>query len=148
MNLRQLEVFQAVLQTGSMSAAARLLCVTPSAVSKAVAHTELQLGYALFTRSPAGLTPTPEAQVLATESAGIHRQLEGLRQTARNLARGEGGRSFGGQMRAALGVEGWVSDTVTMGFSGMYRLNAIRDLQKGWVVGHAMQGVFEIGFHW
>ena len=48
----------------------------------------------------------------------------------------------------ALGVEGWVSDTVTMGFSGMYRLNAIRDLQKGWVVGHAMQGVFEIGFHW
>lgn len=91
MNLRQLEVFQAVLQTGSMSAAARLLCVTPSAVSKAVAHTELQLGYALFTRSPAGLTPTPEAQVLAAESAGIHRQLEGLRQTARNLARGEGG---------------------------------------------------------
>lgn len=64
------------------------------------------------------------------------------------LARGEGGRSFGGQMRAALGVEGWVSDTVTMGFSGTYRLNAIRDLQKGWVVGHAMQGVFEIGFHW
>ena len=64
------------------------------------------------------------------------------------LARGEGGRSFGGQMRAALGVEGWVSDTVTIGFAGMYRLNGIRDLQKGWVVGHAMQGVFEIGFHW
>ena len=65
MNLRQLEVFQAVLQTGNMSAAARLLCITPSAVSKAIAHTELQLGYRLFNRSPAGLTPTPEAQVLA-----------------------------------------------------------------------------------
>ena len=68
MNLRQLEVFQAVLQTGNMSAAARLLCITPSAVSKAIAHTELQLGYRLFNRTPSGLTPTPEAQVLAALS--------------------------------------------------------------------------------
>ena len=86
MNLRQLEVFQVVLQTGSMSAAARLLCITPSAVSKAVAHTELQLGYRLFNRTPAGLTPTPEAQVLAMESGSIYRQLDALQRTARNLA--------------------------------------------------------------
>lgn len=91
MNLRQLEVFQAVLQTGNMSAAARLLCITPSAVSKAVAHTELQLGYRLFTRSPSGLSPTPEARLLAMESASIHRQLDGLRRTARNLGRSDSG---------------------------------------------------------
>jgi DNA-binding transcriptional LysR family regulator len=91
MNLRQLEVFQAVLQTGNMSAAARLLCVTPSAVSKAIAHTELQLGYRLFLRGPSGLTPTPEAQVLATESGSIHRQLESLQRTARNLGARDGG---------------------------------------------------------
>lgn len=91
MNLRQLEVFQAVLQTGNMSAAARLLCITPSAVSKAVAHTELQLGYRLFLRTPSGLTPTPEAQVLATESTGIYRQLDALKRTARNLATSDSG---------------------------------------------------------
>jgi DNA-binding transcriptional LysR family regulator len=91
MNLRQIEVFQAVLQTGSMSAAARLLCITPSAVSKAVAHAELQLGYRLFDRTPAGLTPTPEAQVLAVESGNIHRQLDALQRTARNLATAEQG---------------------------------------------------------
>lgn len=91
MNLRQLEVFQAVLQTGNMSAAARLLCVTPSAVSKAVAHTELQLGYRLFIRTPTGLTPTPEAQVLAAESLSIHRQLDALQRTARNLATSDSG---------------------------------------------------------
>ena len=91
MNLRQLEVFQAVLQTGNMSAAARLLCITPSAVSKAVAHTELQLGYRLFLRTPSGLTPTPEAQVLATESTGIYRQLDALKRTARNLAASDSG---------------------------------------------------------
>lgn len=96
MNLRQLEVFQAVLQTGNMSAAARLLCITPSAVSKAVAHTELQLGYRLFVRTRQGLTPTPEACVLATESQGIHQQLDALRRTARNL-----GTSDEGQVRLA-----------------------------------------------
>ncbi len=91
MNLRQLEVFQAVLQTGNMSSAARLLCVTPSAVSKAMAHTELQLGYRLFNRTPSGLTPTPEAQVLAAESHSIQRQLDALKRTARNLAARDGG---------------------------------------------------------
>jgi DNA-binding transcriptional LysR family regulator len=87
MNLRQLDVFQAVMQTGNMSAAARLLHITPSAVSKTVAHTELQLGYPLFTRSQGSLTPTPEARVLFEESAQVHRQLDALRQIAQNLGR-------------------------------------------------------------
>ena len=71
MNLRQLEVFQAVMQTGNMSAAARLICITPSAVSKTIAHTELQLGYKLFTRGKGTLAPTPEARVLFEESTLI-----------------------------------------------------------------------------
>jgi DNA-binding transcriptional LysR family regulator len=85
MNLRQLEVFQAVMQTGNMSAAARLVCITPSAVSKTVAHTELQLGYKLFTRTKGALAPTPEAMVLYGESAAIHTKLEELRKIAGNL---------------------------------------------------------------
>ena len=85
MNLRQLEVFQAVMQTGNMSAAARVICITPSAVSKTIGHTELQLGYKLFTRSKGQLAPTAEAQVLFAESAHIHEQLEQLRRIAVNL---------------------------------------------------------------
>jgi DNA-binding transcriptional LysR family regulator len=85
MNLRQLEVFQAVMTTGNMSAAARLVCITPSAVSKTVAHTELQLGYKLFTRTKGALAPTPEAMVLFAESAVIHTKLEELRRIAGNL---------------------------------------------------------------
>ena len=77
MNLRQLEVFQAVMQTGNMSAAARLICITPSAVSKTIAHTELQLGYKLFTRGKGTLAPTPEARVLFEESTLIHQKLDG-----------------------------------------------------------------------
>ena len=60
-------------------------------------------------------------------------------------------RSYGGQVRAAVGVEAWVSNTVTLGFSGTYRLNAFKDLPgqgPGWTIGHAMQGVLELGLHW
>lgn len=85
MNLRQLEVFQAVMQAGNMSAAARLVCITPSAVSKTIAHTELQLGYKLFTRTRGTLAPTPEALVLYSESTAIHRKLDELRRIAGNL---------------------------------------------------------------
>jgi DNA-binding transcriptional LysR family regulator len=85
MNLRQLEVFQAVMQTGNMSAAARLICITPSAVSKTIAHTELQLGYKLFTRGKGTLAPTPEARVLFEESTLIHQKLDGLKRIAVNL---------------------------------------------------------------
>ena len=85
MNLRQLEVFQAVMQTGNMSAAARLICITPSAVSKTISHTEIQLGYPLFIRGTGTLTPTPEARVLFEESAAIHHKLDGLKRMAQNL---------------------------------------------------------------
>jgi DNA-binding transcriptional LysR family regulator len=85
MNLRQLEVFQAVMQTGNMSAAARLVCITPSAVSKTIGHAELQLGYKLFTRTKGTLAPTPEAMVLFGESTAIHARLHELRKIAVNL---------------------------------------------------------------
>ncbi|OOG43884.1 LysR family transcriptional regulator [Polaromonas sp. A23] len=91
MNLRQLEVFQAVMQTGNMSAAARLICITPSAVSKTISHTELQLGYKLFTRAKGTLAPTPEARVLFEESTLIHRKLDELKRIAVNLRQADGG---------------------------------------------------------
>lgn len=92
MNLRQLEVFHAVMQTGNMSAAARLVCITPSAVSKTISHAELQLGYKLFTRAKGVLVPTPEAMVLHTQSAEIHGKLAELRRIAVNLKQVDAGR--------------------------------------------------------
>jgi DNA-binding transcriptional LysR family regulator len=85
MNLRQLEVFQAVMQTANMSAAGKLLALTPSAVSKTISHAELQLGYNLFVRGPRGLVPTPEARVLFAEAAQIYGMLDGFKKTAKNL---------------------------------------------------------------
>lgn len=71
MNLRQVEVFAAIMKTGSISGAARLLRVSAPAVSKMIRRTEDQLGYALFERHVGRLHPTPEARSLfsVTESA-------------------------------------------------------------------------------
>ncbi len=79
------------MQTGNMSAAARLICITPSAVSKTIGHTELQLGYKLFTRAKGTLAPTPEAHVLFEESTLIHRKLDELKRIALNLRQADGG---------------------------------------------------------
>jgi DNA-binding transcriptional LysR family regulator len=92
MRLRHIEVFQAVMETGSMSAAARLIHLTQSAVSRSVANAELQLGYPLFHRVGGRLVPTTEGLALFEESSGIFERLESLKRTAHNLRSGEEGR--------------------------------------------------------
>jgi DNA-binding transcriptional LysR family regulator len=91
MRLRHIEVFQAVMETGSMSAAARLIHLTQSAVSRAVANAETHLGYPLFHRSAGRLVPTSEGLALFEESSAIFERLESLKRTAMNLKSGEQG---------------------------------------------------------
>jgi DNA-binding transcriptional LysR family regulator len=91
MRLRHIEVFQAVMETGSMSAAARLIHLTQSAVSRSVANAELQLGYPLFHRVGGRLVPTTEGLALFEESSAIFEKLESLKRTAHNLKSGEQG---------------------------------------------------------
>ncbi|WP_018608268.1 LysR family transcriptional regulator [Uliginosibacterium gangwonense] len=56
--------FLAVLQEGSLSAAARALGLTQPTIGRQVAALEHQLGVALFTRSQTGLAPTDAASEL------------------------------------------------------------------------------------
>lgn len=91
MRLRHIEVFQAVMETGSMSGAGRLINLTQSAVSRVIAHAENSLGYPLFKRVAGKLVPTTEGLVLFQESAGLFERLEALRKTARNLKSGLSG---------------------------------------------------------
>ena len=64
MRLRHIEVFNAIMLTGSVSAAARLINITQPAVSRTLQHAELQLGFPLFQRAKGRLTPTTEALTL------------------------------------------------------------------------------------
>jgi DNA-binding transcriptional LysR family regulator len=90
MRLKHIEAFNAVMLTGSVSAAARLLHVTQPAVTQTIRHAELQLGYALFTRQRSRLVPTREAQALYPEVQRLMSQLESVRRLSQALGQGEG----------------------------------------------------------
>jgi DNA-binding transcriptional LysR family regulator len=88
MRLRHIEVFNAVMLTGSVSAAARLINVTQPAVSRILAHAELQLGFALFQRIKGRLTPTSEAQTLYQHIERLFNQLDEVQRLAVSLKMG------------------------------------------------------------
>ncbi|MFT3820604.1 MAG: LysR substrate-binding domain-containing protein [Rubrivivax sp.] len=62
MNLRQMEVFRAVMVTGTVAGAADLLHVSQPSVSKSLALTERRTKLKLFERVKGRLVPTPEAK--------------------------------------------------------------------------------------
>lgn len=63
--------FLAVLREGSLSGAARVLGTAQPTVRRRIEDLERQLGVALFTRSPAGLTPTALARELAAPAEAM-----------------------------------------------------------------------------
>lgn len=85
MNLRHMEVFRAVMLTGSISGAAELLHVSAPAVSKLLAHAARQSRLVLFERIKGRLVPTPEAQQLYQEVEMLWRGVERVRDVTRSL---------------------------------------------------------------
>lgn len=92
MNLRQMEVFHAIMQTGSVTAAARQLHVTQPAVSAVLKHCEEQLGLRLFERVAGRLQPTREAEAIFPDIAGVFGQLEEVTALTQDLGAGRVGR--------------------------------------------------------
>ena len=90
MNLKQMEVFKSVMQTGSVSAAAELLHVTPPAVSRMMKHLQLQLGVPLFERVGNRLVPTADAKRLQHEIERVYSGIEQVNQVAQSLKTGRG----------------------------------------------------------
>lgn len=91
MKLRQLEVFHAVMSTGSVTQAARLLHVTQPSVSAVLKHAEEQLGIKLFARLGGRLIATPEADQLFPEIDRIFSQIEGLKRITDDVREGRFG---------------------------------------------------------
>lgn len=75
LKVRQLEVFKAVMETGSVTAAAARLSCTQPAVSVALAKFEKSSGLTLFDRVRGRFVPTPEGEALYVE---VDRGLSGL----------------------------------------------------------------------
>lgn len=65
--LRHMEIFRAVMLTGSASGAARMLFISQPVISRTLAHIESSLGLMLFERKNGALNPTENARVIFRE---------------------------------------------------------------------------------
>ncbi|MFI6155106.1 LysR family transcriptional regulator [Kitasatospora sp. NPDC051170] len=91
MTLDDLRVFAAVCRAGSLSAVARDLTCSQSAVSQHVKRLERELGLPLVERHPRGVVPTAAGRLLHTAVAGGLGGIDHALRTIAELAHGEGG---------------------------------------------------------
>jgi DNA-binding transcriptional LysR family regulator len=85
LNPRQIEAFRAVVLTGSVGMAAKLINVTQPAVSRMIRDLQQQLALTLFERRGTGLVPTSEALSLYAEVERAFVGLERISQMATEL---------------------------------------------------------------
>lgn len=72
----EMEIFVRVYETGSFSAAARQLTLTPSAVAKLIGRLEQRLGVVLFLRSTRSLRPSAEGDAYYERARAILAEIE------------------------------------------------------------------------
>lgn len=88
MNINQIKYLAAVVEHGSLSAAAKDRGVTVQAVSKAISELERELGHPLFARDSRGVNPTPFGRAFSDKARQVLAGFEELEALARS-----GGRS-------------------------------------------------------
>ncbi|HBL65316.1 MAG TPA: LysR family transcriptional regulator [Achromobacter sp.] len=91
LNLRQIEVFRAIMMAGSISGAGRMLHVSQPAVSRVLALTESRLGYRLFERVKSRLSPTAEARRLYAEVEQVYGGIQRVNDLAASLGQSGAG---------------------------------------------------------
>ena len=91
LNLRQIEIFRAVMITGSISGASELLFVSQPAVSRLLSHTEQRVGFALFERIKGRLYATPEAKKLFHEVENVYQAVQRVNELAHDLSENRSG---------------------------------------------------------
>ncbi|NLS06086.1 LysR family transcriptional regulator [Rhizobium sp. P32RR-XVIII] len=110
MNLRQLEVFHAIMVTGSVTAAADLLNVSQPAISAILKHCESRLKLKLFERTGGRLRPTREAEALFPDVAAVFGRLDAIGRLTNDLV---GGRIGSLSIAAAFPIaNGYLAESV------------------------------------
>lgn len=91
MQLRQLEIFRAVMMHGTVTAAARSLTISQPAATAGIRALERRLDLTLFRRSHGRLQPTPEAEGLYQEVDRIFRTVAVVEKYAHDLKEAHSG---------------------------------------------------------
>src|SRR5258707_7251123 len=80
MDVHQLELFLAVMESSSMTRAAEKIHLSPGAVSLQLHNLAMELNTELFVRSGKRLGPTPAATRLAEHGKAVVQQMSKIRQ--------------------------------------------------------------------
>lgn len=86
LTFHQIDVFRAVMITGSLSSAAQQLNISQPSLGRSVKRTEDLVGFALFDRVRGRLLPTAEARSLFRSVQHIQEQLDGLGEVILRIA--------------------------------------------------------------
>ncbi len=109
LTLRHIEVFNALMQAGSISRAAKTLNLTQPAVSIALSRIEDELGFPLFHRAKGYFAPTREAQLLHGEAEQSLRAVERVRGRAAEIRAGRlGAITIASNGACAINLLPWV----------------------------------------
>jgi DNA-binding transcriptional LysR family regulator len=90
LTLRQIEVIRAIMVTGTVGGAARLLHVSSPGISRVMKHAESLLGLKLFSRRGGRYSPTREAREIFAQINGVFEKVEDLGFVISRLQRGTG----------------------------------------------------------
>jgi DNA-binding transcriptional LysR family regulator len=88
MTLRQVEVVRAVMVTGTIEGAAKLLNVSAPGISRLVKYTEKSLGVRFFQRQNGRYSPTSEAQSIFEQINGVYKKVDDLTAIISKIGRG------------------------------------------------------------
>lgn len=88
LTLRQIEVIRALLITGTIAGAAKLLNVSPPGISRLMKYTERSLKLRLFERRAGRYVPTPEAVDIFEQINGVYKKVDDLHTMLAMLERG------------------------------------------------------------
>jgi DNA-binding transcriptional LysR family regulator len=88
LTLRQIEAIRAIMVTGTVGGAARLLNVSSPGISRVMKHAEGALGMRLFSRRNGRYVPAPEAKDIFSQINGVYDKVEDLQFVIGRLKRG------------------------------------------------------------
>ena len=88
LTLRQIEVIRAIMVTGTVGGAARLLNVSSPGISRVMNHAETSVGCKLFSRRGGSYSPTPEANAIFSQINGVYGKVEDLQFVISRIKRG------------------------------------------------------------
>lgn len=139
-NFKQLQVFRAVMQSGTVSGAARQLSVSQPAVTKMLHGLEQSLGRSLFARVKGRIYPTADARLLFAEVDRLFDDVELLEAFAREVREAKVGR---------INIATVTTLATSLAADAVLRFRADRPKVQVEVRGLASRAVIDqVSYHW